>query len=76
MVFAFVSVQGWIVDPNVNCFFHKPHEVWSSLLTIWKFSSVVPWPVVLKLPYILEGGFKCSLNLFLNVLEDSPVYSS
>ena len=49
---------------------------WSSFLTILKFSSVVVLPVVLKWSYIGEGHFRCSLNLSLNVLEDSAMYSS
>ena len=44
--------------------------------TMLKFSMVTWWPVVLKWSYIGEGALRCSLNLSLNVLEDSPMYSS
>ena len=27
MVFVYVSVQGWIVDPYINRFFYQPNEV-------------------------------------------------
>ena len=27
MVFAYISVHGWIVDPYVYGFFYQPHEV-------------------------------------------------
>ena len=27
MVFAYVSIQGWIVHPNINCFFNSSNDV-------------------------------------------------
>ena len=27
MVFAYIFVQGWIVDPDVYSFLYQPHEV-------------------------------------------------
>ena len=28
MVFAYVSIQGWIIDPYVKCFIDCSDEVW------------------------------------------------
>ena len=36
MVFANVSVQGWIIGPYVQGFFYGPQEVWSSLPSMVK----------------------------------------
>ena len=47
----------------------------SSLSTMLKFSNETWWPVVLKWSKIGEGALRCFLNLSLNVLDDSPMYS-
>ena len=75
MVFAYVSIEGWIIDPYVSCFFQCSAEV-LVLPHMLKLSMVTLWPVGLKWSYIGEGAFWCSLNLSQNVLEDSPIYSS
>ena len=43
---------------------------------ILKFSIVVSWPLLSWSAKIGDGDFICSLNLSLNVLPDSPIYSS
>ena len=47
-----------------------------SLHMILKLSRVVRWHVVDWWPYMCKGALRCSLNLSLNVLEDSLMYSS
>ena len=48
----------------------------SSHPTILKLLMETLWPLMLLWSYMGEGGFRCSLNLSPNVLEDSPMYSS
>ena len=45
-----------------------------SLPTMVKLSSVVGWPVVHWWPYMVEGAFRCSLNVSPNVLAESLMY--
>ena len=63
MVLANISIQGWIVDPNVQSFFYCSSEVLVLLPTMLKFSTLMLWPVVLKWSNMGEGAFWCSLNL-------------
>ena len=48
----------------------------SSLPTILKLLMETLWPLMLPWSYMGQGGFRWSLNLSPNVLEDSPMYSS
>ena len=50
--------------------------LYPSLPMIWKFSTVIMWPVVFLCSNIDEGAFKCSLYLSPKVLDGSPIYSS
>ena len=49
---------------------------WSSLPIILKLSMVTSWTEMMEWSYIGEGVFWCSLNFSVNVLADSPMYSS
>ena len=76
MEFAYISVQGWIVDTYKQCFCYCSFEVLVLPPHYTKifYSDVVTSDVgVVKYG---EGAFCCSLNLSPNTLEDSPMYSS
>ena len=49
--------------------------VWSSLPTILKLTRDNSWRVMLWWSWMGDGAFMCSLNLYANVLPDSPMYS-
>ena len=76
MVFAYVLVQGWLIDPNGTLILISLEMFCSSLPTILKLLMLVVWPVVLLWSCIGDGAFRCSLNLSPNVLAVSPIYSS
>ena len=76
MVLAYVLFRDGLFTLTYNTSLMVLMRFWSSLHTMLKFSIVVVWPVVLEWSYIDDGFFWCSLNLSLNVLEESPTYSS
>ena len=76
MVLAHISVEGWIVHPDVNSFFYgsdealvlSPHN--AEILNGGIMTCDFWWS------YIGEGAFRCSLNLSPKVLDDPPMYLS
>ena len=52
MVFAHVSVQGWVIDPYEHCFFNQPGEV---LLFPAHYSKVVKC-----------GSMTCGVTVVMN----------
>ena len=76
MVFAYISIEGWIIQPDVNSFFYGSDEVLvlfphnAEVLNGGIMTCHVLWS------YIGVGAFRCSLNLSPKVLDDSPMYSS
>ena len=76
MVFANISIQGWIVDPDVKSLFYCPLEVLflpSNNVEIFNTYAVTSGVKMVKYG---GGAFWCSLNLSPEVLEDSLIYSS
>ena len=71
MVFAYVFVKGWIIDPYVQCFFDCSTEVLvfpSNYIEIVNSDLVTTDVTMVK---YWGGAFWCSLNLSAKVLEDS-----
>ena len=50
--------------------------VLASLPTMFKSSTAVMWHVLFWWSYMVDGFFKCSLNLSPKVLANSPMYSA
>ena len=73
LVFANISIWGWVIDSNWYCLFDGPSNIWSSLPIMLKFSKESSWPVMLWWSWMGEGALIYSLNLSANVLPGSPV---
>ena len=57
MVFAYVSIKGWIIDPYVQCFFYCSVEV---LVFPPHYAKIIYGNIVtsgVKWSYIGEGAF-------------------
>ena len=75
MVFAYVFIEGWIIDPYVYCFFYGSHEVLvlpSHYAEIFYSSSMTCGAVMViywgrGLQIFFEPLPKCSLGLY-NIL--------
>ena len=76
VVFANVSVEGRVDDPDVYGSLMALAIFWPSLAMILKFSNVVLWPVIFSCSKMGDGALRCSLYLSSKVLADSPIYSS
>ena len=76
MVFANISVEGWIIDPYVQSLFYCSYLV--HFLPPNNFEIVDGNTVTTDVTMVIygRGSFRCSLNLSPKVLEDSPIYSS
>ena len=76
MVFAYVPIKGWIVDPYIYCFFEGSDKV--LVLPLHNSKVVKGGAITSDVTMVIywEGALRCSLNLSPNVLDDSPIYSS
>ena len=74
VVFVIVSIEGRVVDSDVNGFFDASGHTMS--LPSYNF-EVLHWCcVALLCSHIGDGAFRCSLYHSSKVLADSPMYSS
>ena len=54
MVFAYVLVKGWIVDPNIYSFFYQPHEI---LILPPHYTEVIKCSVMTcDVAVVIDGG--------------------
>ena len=76
MVFAHISVEGWIIDPYVQSLFYCANL--AQVLPPNNFEIIDGNTVTTDVTMVIygRGGFRCSLNLSPKVLEDSLIYSS
>ena len=76
MVFGNGPVEGWIIHPYVKCFFNCFSKV---LVFPPHYAEVVnSWWMTCHVIMVIDRKWhlRCSLNFSLNVLADSPIYSS
>ena len=76
MVFAYVFVKGWIIDPYIQCFFYCSTEV---LVLPPNYIEIINSDLVTTDVTMVKDWGGCLLmflNLSAKVLEDSPMYSS
>ena len=74
MVFTHISIEGWIIDPYVQSLFYCSHLV--QVLPPNNIEIVDGNIVTSDVAGVIygRGGFRCSLNLSPNVLEDSNIF--
>ena len=76
MVPAYISIEGWIIHPDVNDFFYGSDEV----LLLPPYNAEISNGGIMTCDVLVviygKGAFRCSLNLSPKVLDDSPMYSS
>ena len=75
VILTYVPIKGVIIYPYVYKFLNCSAKHCPSLPTMLTLFNVIEWPVVDWWPYMGEVAIKCSLNLWPNVVADSPVYS-
>ena len=76
MQFAYVSVNGWIVDPYKQCFFYCSIEV---LVLPPYYTKIINGDTVtsgVKMVKYWEGCLLMFLEPLSKTFEDSPIYSS
>ena len=76
MVFAYISIKGWIIDPYIQGLFDGPHEV---LVISPQYGKIVNTDRMTRgVNMVMYRGraLRCSLNLSSKFLADSPIYSS
>ena len=76
VLFANISIQGWIVDPDVKSLLYCPLEILFLPSHNVEISNTYAVTIGVKMIKYGGGAFWCSLNLSPKVLEDSPIYSS
>ena len=76
MVFAYVSIEGWIINPYVQCFFYCCVEL---LVFPLHYAKIICGDIVNSgVKKVIYWG-RCLLMFFelpTNALEDSLIYSS
>ena len=76
MVFAYISTQGWVVDPYEHWFFDQPGDVLllpTHFAKIFKCGSMTCGVIVV---INWGGGFQMFFEPLSNVPADSPMCSS
>ena len=76
MVFAHILFRDGLLTLMYIASFISVMKFWSSLPTILKVSKCSGMTSGVKMVINWEGGFRWSLNLSSNVLEDSPICTS
>ena len=81
MVFAYVSVQGWIIDPYGYGFFYQPHEVvilpphYTEIVQCSVMTCGVPVVTSAITSVILEHSILCGYSMCYFVLATNRCFN-